>query len=832
MAIEAAKQLADPSKEISGFIIKNAVFHSPLSITANGSIDVNLYLRPLRDNNDKDEGLHDFRLYTHDDSGWHENCNGSIQIVTSADATEVDQGEEQMRWKDAHRLGYATATEACPEKVDIDWLYDRMVDNGYGYGPSFRAITALWHNSNDRTVTDVSTFKLSDHYDIPETALPHVIHPTTFDCILQGVLASYTRGGTKKMSTAILTHFERIWIANRGLSCADADQVKVFASTHRVGLRETDSTVVALDATCTDVLVEVKGFKTTDIDDVEADEEGKAKISANLCQNIDWKPDLKLLSPQETQSLCDSLVPRASGPSEFLRQVDFLLIAAIKRTMSKLSNQQIAALSCEPHTGAYVRWMQHKLSSLQDYSSSILSSEQTSCLEDSVYIEQVSAALAATNKQGVFYSKVASLHEELLTGKEDPLSVLFQGELVKDFYFEVWDTVPCVARFHHFLDSFAHKNPTCKVLEVGAGTGATTYQSMMTLTTHGDGEKCVPRYGTYEYTDVSPFFFATAQDTYRDHGSKMNFRALNIENDPEGQGFEPASYDMIVAAAVLHATKDLKRTMMNCRKLLKPGGQLVLWEITTPPGLRTNFAFGLLEGWWLSTEISRKLGPSVTEDTWDSIFRDTGFSGCDVVYQDYEDPACHEFGVMCTTAAPVEEKDPTEVITGEVVILHAKAQDQHLNNLRTDLDRLEHLSSAAILDGDYARVLESTPSVLIFVLELNGPVLHNVEEHLFETLRTLLTTMTVSSILWVARVDGQAASAPFSQMIHGLARTINSEFESSRVVCLTLAPTAGSHAGLTERQRAHIARLALLLRDGEILESEYTDTMESSMCPV
>lgn len=91
-----------------------------------------------------------------------------------------------------------------------------------------------------------------------------------------------------------------------------------------------------------------------------------------------------------------------------------------------------------------------------------------------------------------------------------------------------------------------------RILEVGAGTGAMTRQLMKPLTsTLGDDDAGKnSRYRQYDYTDVSSFFLGPAQEVYADQGSRMQFRKLNIEMDPEAQGFDCGTYDIVVAAAV------------------------------------------------------------------------------------------------------------------------------------------------------------------------------------------------------------------------------------------------------------------------------------------
>ena len=60
----------------------------------------------------------------------------------------------------------------------------------------------------------------------------------------------------------------------------------------------------------------------------------------------------------------------------------------------------------------------------------------------------------------------------------------------------------------------------------------------------------------------------------------MDFKKLDIEVNPLEQGFTSGAYDLIVAASCLHATKNLNTTMSHVRKLLKPGGTLLLIEAT------------------------------------------------------------------------------------------------------------------------------------------------------------------------------------------------------------------------------------------------------------
>lgn len=97
----------------------------------------------------------------------------------------------------------------------------------------------------------------------------------------------------------------------------------------------------------------------------------------------------------------------------------------------------------------------------------------------------------------------------------------------------------------------AHKNPGATILEVGAGSGSTTLQLMNILTsTQDSGEPCGPRFSRFDYTDLSSFFLTAAQQQYQHLGHRMRFKRFDIESDPETQGFQSGSYDVVIASNV------------------------------------------------------------------------------------------------------------------------------------------------------------------------------------------------------------------------------------------------------------------------------------------
>lgn len=118
---------------------------------------------------------------------------------------------------------------------------------------------------------------------------------------------------------------------------------------------------------------------------------------------------------------------------------------------------------------------------------------------------------------------------------------------------------------------------------------------------------------------------------------------------------------------MLYATRDVRATLANCRRLLKPGSNLILNESTNPDDL-LSFVFGLLPGWWAS-EDGRQNEPLLSPSQWDKSLRDAGFSGTDATVSDGDEAQGHRMSVMVSTKPHQEEvassKDIVVVITDD-----------------------------------------------------------------------------------------------------------------------------------------------------------------------
>ncbi|MGW4025403.1 SDR family NAD(P)-dependent oxidoreductase [Streptomyces sp. NPDC005009] len=241
---------------------------------------------------------------------------------------------------------------------------------------------------------------------------------------------------------------------------------------------------------------------------------------------------------------------------------------------------------------------------------------------------------------------VCGLHlAEVLRGQTDPLALLFAepDALAARFY----DSTPVMRHQYRTarlllqtaVAAWPESRPL-RVLEVGAGTGGLTAALLPHLP---------PERTHYTYTDVSSAFFPAAQERFTDHDF-VHYRCLDLDADPAAQGFIPGSYDLVIAANVLHATRDLRCTLHRIGGLLADGGQLLALESHDPAALTP--VFGLLDSFWSAEDTAlRPNGPLPAREQWPGLLEECGFTGT-VQPGDATQPAYDHHSVILTARAP------------------------------------------------------------------------------------------------------------------------------------------------------------------------------------
>ncbi len=162
-----------------------------------------------------------------------------------------------------------------------------------------------------------------------------------------------------------------------------------------------------------------------------------------------------------------------------------------------------------------------------------------------------------------------------------------------------------------------------RVIELGAGTGGATASILRLLTERGIAVE-------YHYTDISRGFAHLGRTRFGASHDFMRFDVLDIEKDPAAQGFEPGAFDIVVASNVLHACRLIGAALDHASRLLRPGGWLVLNEVTALQDYAT-LTFGLTDGWWAFEDAASRIvnAPLLDVGGWQAAMAAAGFPRMD-----------------------------------------------------------------------------------------------------------------------------------------------------------------------------------------------------------
>jgi acyl transferase domain-containing protein/acyl carrier protein len=368
-------------------------------------------------------------------------------------------------------------------------------------------------------------------------------------------------------------------------------------------------------------------------------------------------------------------------------------------------------------------------------------------------------------------SAISQNLESVVRDETQILEVMLQNNMLNRFYTDGAYARSLNAYVARVTRQLSHKHPRAKFLEIGAGTGGTTRSVLDSVGPGG--------YSSYTYTDISAGFFQKAADKFSDHRDKMTFKVLNVENDVAAQGFQEGEYDVVVAANVLHATRNLAETVRHARSLLKPGGYLVLMEITGD-SLAATYTMGALPGWWLGVDDGRRFSPGVSIPEWDSLLKGTGFSGVDAVTYDCPELTKHTFSVIISQAIDEQVSILREPLSAQISLpqqdlLIIGGTTPEVARLSRDIQGLLHQWRQIRVIDSFDALEPGTinqQTLVISLTELDTALFATtITDERLQRLQQLFSR--ARKVLWLT--SGSSRHNPLSNMVVGLGRSLPKE---------------------------------------------------------
>jgi acyl transferase domain-containing protein/SAM-dependent methyltransferase len=702
------------SRSQDSFTLRNVVLSSALVLSEDAPAELVTTFRPVHLTDSMDSQWWDFTIASFNGNIWMKHCTGQ---VASEKIQPVHKPKEGL----------------LPRKVQRRKYYDVLSRAGIGYGPHFQRLEDI----RTGTVDNRATARLS--HDVCGDEEHYHIHPAVIDaCIQSGPLAG-TKGRVEaKHYRRVPTKIERVTVHR----CDPAADIKVSASA--VFIKGSGDVVSRVQCISNgDIVLDMEGAKLSPLE--EAEELGTAKPMTSA--RLTWGPHIDFLDV--TRLIKPEIPRRLYTPT--LDELARLCLVYSERLIE-------GAQTSLPHMTKYMNWMAREVRGYGD-DSSLLAMDGASIKRK---ISSLVQKMAGTPVEdcATAVQKVVNNMEGLLSGETDPLELLLADNTLTKLYIAT-DAVDRSQLIRHL----AHSKPNLRILEVGAGTGAST-ASMLKHLVLPTGQ---PLYSKYAFTDISSAFFVSAKDHFQDYRN-IEYRVLDISQSPAEQGFEEDKFDLVIATNVLHATKSLNETLRNVRQLLSPGGRLLLHELDSASKW-PNFIFGTLPGWWYGGPDGRPDQPYVTPARWESELRDAGFNGLDAVVHDAEEG--YQLNAIMV-ASPQTERNPVN----KTISILSDEVCPHL----TPLSRV--LEGRGFMVQPY-RLGQELPAGqdIISLLDSTQPFFKDIDESRFLSFQRVLNNLGQSALFWVTQPCQIQCRDPNYAQVIGTARTIRTEMLLDFATC-------------------------------------------------
>ncbi|KAL8402829.1 hypothetical protein RB596_009256 [Gaeumannomyces avenae] len=760
-ALEAAENGARPA--VSGFRFSQVSFHTALLVPDTElGVESHFFLRPSREAGR--DGWSEFQLWTSEGDDWREHCRGFVRTEYGKDALTPADGQAVLE-----------EAKHCTSKVKSARLYRAFGDIGLGFGPTFQTLRDVKLSGN-RVLAQADALVSKIRRAAPLQYLqPHMVHPSTLDAVIQAGLVPLldlgaASSGRGVKDSCVPIHASELWISaadehGGGIPNLHDSSYMISALTKPgPGYQDARASITALHAETSLPVVTIKGLVFKALPGTGG--HGRLVGVHRPALALQWKPDPTLLNAAEAARVFGC--PESEKDKDVslaiksMADCEALAVLYMRQFLESLRESEVDGMQW--HHKHYVSWMRNVVAT---------SAVQAAMGE----MPELEARVAGT-PEGKLVTVVGRNLSGMLLGATEPLDIIFGDRAAENVYRYSEGSRRCAAQLCSYLDALAHRNPKMKILEVGSGTGGTTGHVLDTLANVADGTR---RFGHYDFTDISPSFFENAREAFKDHEENMSYRILNIDKDPAEQGFEAGSYDLVLAANVLHATSDMTRTLGNVRRLLKPGGKLLVLELTNTDVAFSAFCFGVLPGWWLS-EDGREGGPLMPVESWRSMLGKVGFSGLDAVFSDFPDSEYRTSSTLVSTALP-----PASATEGTAAVDGSRKQQDSVFILVDvapsvlQVHVADALSAALSTQGAVVRTTTMTGTkglpvegaTCIALTELDSPALCGMSEGFFTALRGL--TSRCGALVWLGRGGSGLVADPHHELVTGLARTVRGE---------------------------------------------------------
>lgn len=576
MAVEAAYQQATMTgRTVAGgakYDLRQVSVQRSLVLTESSEPEISLTLKPQRTGSRGGPGKwNEFAIYSWTQSaGWSEHCRGLITVTADdGEPNEVDgiAAAEAKRAKIEHTI--TEKQRLCTTPMSCDFYYKMTHDLGFQFGPCFQGLReALVAPGHAIAKTEIPNTAATMPRNF-ESSL--IINPATLDSCFHSSTAAIYDPRINPSKVMVPTFMKSMSISH-GIArtpghifdtCAT---VKVSRSGQQI---EAAFLVVDADSPEKKSMIEIEGLISSAL---TTSHDGQLAQRRDLCFSMQYTtcPDL-LTSVQYCSEF--QLHGREFQYREQTRSAERAAFYFAQSALAELSPGDLTSLP--DHLRRLHGLLESKVKQALENGLPYQSSDwvPSGDPERRAFMDTIESSSAF----GELICQMGKNLAGILRGEVDPSTIMLKDSLIERYYESNVVLDQAYQQCAQWVKLLGRQNPQMRILVIGAGTGQSTMHILKELTSD---DSQVPAFAKLDFTDRSEDLIERATEKLKRWGELVDYRRLDIANDPVEQGFRPQSYDLVFTSEGMRTAASIGNTLQHIRSLLKPGGKLLTVETT------------------------------------------------------------------------------------------------------------------------------------------------------------------------------------------------------------------------------------------------------------
>ncbi|KAK1566009.1 PKSN polyketide synthase for alternapyrone biosynthesis protein [Colletotrichum navitas] len=284
MAMEAAYQLRDTSKHLTGISFRNLKFDHGLVVeSGDQSVQTEVSLRP----DTRRAFTWDFAVYSIQAGGvWTRHSYGALSLEYSGDGNHDSDTAPDGAWP-VVSSNWVEIQKNEFEEVDIETFYDELEAVGVQYGPTFRNVFQAGISNNEHCAVGCISIPDTKSTMPYNYEFPHIIHPATMDALFHLLFIAFSDGKSVREAAVPYT-LEHMYVS-MDLPQGHGSVFKGYAKRLRMDGREMSGDLVVSDEAWSSPKVIARNFV---LRQVTSSGETNNHSSRRVCAKLRWKEDV------------------------------------------------------------------------------------------------------------------------------------------------------------------------------------------------------------------------------------------------------------------------------------------------------------------------------------------------------------------------------------------------------------------------------------------------------------------------------------------------------------------------------------------------------------